>query len=151
MNVTAGLVGAVVATLLIGVLVALQPPVNAELGRRTSDLAAAFISVSITFLVLAIIFAAFGDFGSLSKVTDVPLLYLTGGIYGAAFVAVSLITVRTLGAGLTIALLISSQLIVATLLDHFGALNLEEIPLSPARLLGVAALLAGTVLIALDA
>jgi bacterial/archaeal transporter family-2 protein len=151
MNLSPALVGAIAATLLIGAFVALQPAVNAELGRRTSDLAAAFVSVSLTFLLLAVVFAVFGDTGSLSKARDVPLVYLTGGIYGAIFVAVSLVTVRILGAGLTIALLISSQLIVASLLDHFGALNLEEIPLSPARLLGIAALLAGTVLFTLDA
>ena len=60
------------ATAAIGALVALQPPVNSELGRRTSDLGAAFVSVSITFLLLGAILLAFGDVGSLSKVREVP-------------------------------------------------------------------------------
>lgn len=146
----AAIVGAVLATVVVGALVALQPPVNSELGRRTSDLGAAFISVTLTFLVLSVIFLIFGDTGSLTRLGDVPLIYLTGGLYGAAFVAISLITVRTLGAGLTIALLISAQLIVAALLDHFGALGLEEISLSLARVIGVGALLVGSVLMSLD-
>lgn len=144
------MVGAALATAAIGALVALQPPVNSELGKRTSDLAAAFVSVSITFAVLAAIFLMFGNVGSLSRLKEVPLGYLTGGLYGAAFVAVSLITVRTLGAGLTIALLISAQLIVATALDHFGLLGLEQIHLSPTRALGIAALLSGVALFSLD-
>jgi bacterial/archaeal transporter family-2 protein len=144
------IVGAVFATLIVGALVALQPPVNSELGRRTSDLGAAFISVSVTFLVLSVIFLIFGDTDSLTKLKDVPLVYLTGGLYGAAFVAISLITVRILGAGLTIALLISAQLIVAALLDHFGALGLDEVSVSPARVTGVGALLLGSVLMSLD-
>ncbi len=137
----------VLGTLAIGCLVALQPPVNSELGRRTSDLGAAFVSVSITFLLLGAVLLAFGDVGSLSKVREVPAIYLTGGLYGAAFVAVSLVTVRHLGAGTTIALLVSAQLIVAALLDQFGVLGLAQVSLTPLRLLGIATLICGTVLV----
>ncbi len=140
-------VAALIATAAIGALVALQPPVNSELGRRTSDLGAAFISVSITFLVLGVILLAFGDVGSLSKVRDVPAIYLTGGLYGAAFVGISLVTVRQLGAGTTIAVLVSAQLVVAALLDQLGVLGLEQVSLTPLRLVGIATLILGTVLV----
>lgn len=140
---------ALLATLAIGALVALQPPVNSELGKRTSDLGAAFISVSITFLILGVILVVFGDPGSLAKARHVPAVYLSGGVYGAAFVAVSLITVRHLGAGTTIALLVSAQLVVAALLDQFGVLGLEQVSLTPLRLLGIATLILGTVLVTL--
>jgi transporter family-2 protein len=143
-------VAAAAATLALGAVVALQPPVNSELGRRTSDLGAAFISVAVTFLLVGAIFVIFGDLSSLSRVRDVPLIYLTGGLYGALFVGVSLVTVRSLGAGLTIALLIAAQLVVAALLDHFGVLGLEQIELSPLRVVGMAALLAGVVLMSVD-
>ena len=144
------MVAAAAATLALGAVVALQPPVNSELGRRTSDLGAAFISVAVTFLLVGAIFVIFGDLSSLSRVRDVPLIYLTGGLYGALFVGVSLVTVRYLGAGLTIALLIAAQLVVAALLDHFGVLGLEQIELSPLRVVGMAALLAGVVLMSVD-
>ena len=117
------MLAAAAATLVLGAVVALQPPVNSELGKRTSDLGAAFVSVTLTFLVLLVIFLIVGDWGSLSKLREVPAIYLTGGVYGALFVVVSLITVRHLGAGLTIALLIAGQLIVAALLDHYGVLG----------------------------
>lgn len=135
------------ATVGVGALVALQPPVNSELGRRTSDLGAAFISVAITFLILGAVLLVFGDPGSLSKVREVPAVYLTGGIYGAAFVAVSLVTVRHLGAGTTVALLVAAQLVVAALLDQLGAFGLEQVSLTPLRLVGVATLILGTVLV----
>jgi len=108
------------------------------------------VSVAITFVVLGVIFFVFGDPGSLRRIHEVPALYLTGGLYGAAFVAVSLVTVRTLGAGTLIAVLITGELIVGALLDQFGALGLNQIPLSPTRLIGIAALLFGTVMISLD-
>jgi transporter family-2 protein len=135
------------ATLAIGALVTLQPPVNSELGKRTSDLGAAFISVSVTFLILGVILVVFGDPGSLAKVREVPAIYLSGGVYGAAFVAVSLVTVRHLGAGTTIALLVSSQLVVAALLDQFGVLGLDQLSLTPLRMAGIATLILGTVLV----
>ena len=94
-----------IATVVIGALVALQPPVNSELGRRTSDLGAAFVSVSITFLLVGAVLLAFGDVGSLSKVREVPASTSPAASIGAAFVAVSLVTVRHLGAGTTIAFL----------------------------------------------
>lgn len=150
MNLTPAVVGAAAATLALGAVVALQPPVNAELGKRTSDLGAAFISVALSFLLLGVVFLAFGDLGSLSKLREVPVVYLTGGLYGALFVLVSLITVRHLGAGLTIALLIAGQLVVAALLDHYGVLGLDQIELSAVRVLGIVALLTGAILMSLD-
>ena len=38
---------AVLATLAVGALVAFQPPINSELGKRTTVLAAAFISTAL--------------------------------------------------------------------------------------------------------
>lgn len=147
MNWNSTAVVSLLATLAIGALVTLQPPVNSELGKRTSDLGAAFISVSVTFLILGVILVVFGDPGSLAKVREVPAIYLSGGVYGAAFVAVSLVTVRHLGAGTTIALLVSSQLVVAALLDQFGVLGLDQLSLTPLRMAGIATLILGTVLV----
>jgi transporter family-2 protein len=140
---------ALISTLAMGAIVAIQPPVNAELGRRTSDLAAAFVSVGISFLVLGLIFLLFGDLGSLGRVRDVPAIYLTGGVCGALFVAVSLVTVRYLGAATTVGAFLCAQLIVAAVLDQLGVLGLDQISLSPVRLLGIAALVLGTILVSL--
>jgi transporter family-2 protein len=150
MNLSLSTLLALLATVAMGALVAVQPPVNAELGRRTSDLAAAFFSVGVSFLFLGLIFVLFGDLGSLARVRHVPAIYLlTGGICGAVFVAVSLVTIRYLGAAATVGAFMGAQLIVAAVLDQLGVLGLEEISLSPARLLGIAALIAGTILVTL--
>lgn len=137
-------------TFALGAVLALQPIVNSELGKRTSDLGAAFASVALTFVLVGVVFLIFGDPGSLSKAKNVPSIYLTGGVYGALFVIITLITVRHLGAGLTIALLIAGQLIVAAVLDHFGALGLDQIELTPVRIVGMVTLLAGALLMTAD-
>jgi transporter family-2 protein len=138
---------AVLATIGVGAIIALQPPVNSELAKRTSVVAAAFIATAIAALVLGAIAVALGEGGELRKVTHVPPLYLTGGLMGAVLVTVSLVTVRTLGAGGVVAATVSGQLVVSAILDQFGFLGLDRIGLTPARLLGFALLLAGTALV----
>jgi transporter family-2 protein len=138
---------AVLATFAVGALVALQPPVNSQLGKRTSVLAAAFIGTGIAVLVLGVLVLALGQLGQVRRVPHIPVIYLTGGLMGAALISVSLVTVRTLGAGGVVAATVSGQLVVSTILDRFGVLGLDRVGLTPARLAGFALLLAGTALV----
>ena len=138
---------AVLATIGVGAIIALQPPVNSELAKRTSVAAAAFIATAIAALVLGAIVVFLGEAAELRKIPHVPPLYLTGGLMGALLVSVSLVTVRTLGAGGVVAATVSGQLVVSAILDQFGFLGLDRIGLTPARLLGFALLLAGTALV----
>jgi transporter family-2 protein len=138
---------AVFATIGVGALIALQPPINSELGKRTSVVAAAFISTGISAIVLGAIALALGEAGQVRRVPHIPPLYLTGGLMGAVLVSVSLVTVRTLGAGGVVAATVSGQVVVSAILDRFGFLGLDRIGLTPARLLGFALLLTGTALV----
>ena len=138
---------AVVATLAAGALVAFQPVVNSQLGKRTTVLAAAFISTGLAAVALGVFVVLLGEAGQVRRIPHIPVVYLTGGLMGAALITVSLVTVRTLGAGGVVAALLCGQLVVSALLDRFGVLGLERIGLTPARLLGFALLLAGTALV----
>jgi transporter family-2 protein len=138
---------AILATVAIGALIALQPPINSELGKRTTVLAAAFISTAISAVVMAVVVAIAGELGQVRRVPSIPVIYLTGGLLGAVLVGVSLVTVRTLGAGGVVAAMVTGQLVVSALLDQFGALGLERINLGPMRIAGFALLLLGTALV----
>jgi bacterial/archaeal transporter family-2 protein len=138
---------AVLATFAVGALIAFQPPVNSELGKRTSVVAAAFIGTTIAALVLALLALVLGEAGQVRRIPHIPPLYMTGGLMGAVLVSVSLVTVRTLGAGGVVAATVSGQLVVAAILDHYGFLGLDRVGLTPARLAGFALLLAGTALV----
>jgi transporter family-2 protein len=146
MNSTSAVIGALVLSLVVGGLIAAQPPINAELARRSSDLAATLFSVAVSFFAVAVVFLFLGEFGSLWKIRDAPPVYWTGGLLGALFVGVSLVTVRVLGAGALTAALISAQLIVAAVLDQLGAFGLDRVSFSGVRIVAVAALILGTVL-----
>jgi len=138
---------AVLATLGVGALIAFQPPVNSELGKRTSVVGAVFITTTIAALALAVLALVLGEAGQVRKVPHIPPLYLTGGMMGAVLVSVSLVTVRTLGAGGVVAATVSGQLVVSAILDRYGFLGLDRIGLTPGRLAGFALLLAGTALV----
>jgi len=138
---------AVIATLIVGGLIAFQPPVNSQLAKSTSVLGAAFISTTISAMLMGVLFFASGRADELRRLPDVQAIYLTGGILGAVLVTVSLVAVRHLGAGGVVAATVASQVIVSALLDRAGVLGLEQIGLTPLRVTGFALLVLGTVLV----
>jgi len=140
---------ALLAVLIVGGLIALQPPVNSQLARETSVLGAAFISTAISALIMGVVFFAAGGASQLASLPSVPVGYLTGGLFGAVLVSVSLVAVRTLGAGGVVAATVCTQLIVSAALDRFGVLGLTQLGLTPLRLCGFALLLTGTLMVTL--
>jgi transporter family-2 protein len=138
---------AVVLTALAGGLIALQAPINAGLGRATGSLAAALVSFAIGTVALTAIVVLSGTAGGLGSASDVSWYYLIGGLLGAVYVTNALIAVAAIGAGGVAAATITGQLVASVAIDRLGVFGLEEVPLSPERLLGVALLLAGTLLV----
>jgi transporter family-2 protein len=131
----------------VGVLIAVQPAVNSQLSRHTGSLGAAFVSLGSSALVVGVLLVASGNAGRLAGVRDVSPIYLTGGVMGAFNVTVALFAISRIGAGGVVAVSITTQLIVAALLDHFGLLGLRQTGLTPATVLGFALLICGVVLV----
>jgi transporter family-2 protein len=139
---------AVLATVFAGGLIALQAPINSTLGKAVGNLPAASVSFAVGLATLVgITLLVGGGFGDLGNAGDLTWYYLIGGVLGAVYVTTALIAVRTLGAGGVTAATISGQLTLSVVLDRLGVLGLAERSLSPARLLGVALLAAGTFLV----
>jgi transporter family-2 protein len=138
---------ALIATLVVGGLVAAQPPANAMLAKHVGDLGAAFTSLLLSTLIVGTLLVVAGDVPKLRGLGEYELQHSLGAISGAAIVLVSLITVRHLGASGVAAVLVVSQLVVAAILDKLGVLGLEEAGLSAERLIGIALLIAGTILV----
>jgi bacterial/archaeal transporter family-2 protein len=138
---------AVILTAIVGGLIALQPPVNAGLGRVTGSVAAAFVSFLFGTLILVALVAIVGQAEGLRSTFDVEWYYLTGGALGVAYVFTVLVTVSSIGAGGVAAATVTGQLTASVVIDRLGVLGLEQQPLSLDRLLGVALLLAGTYLV----
>ena len=138
---------AVLLTAFAGGLVAIQAPINAGLGRETGSLPAALISFGVGTIALAAIVILSGRAGGLGSTFDVSWIYLVGGLLGAVYVTTALIAVSAIGAGGVAAATITGQLTASVAIDRFGLFGLDEVALSPERLLGVALLVAGTFLV----
>jgi len=137
---------AVLLTLGAGVVVSLQPPANAALSKHVSDLGAALVSIVISLTIIATLLLTIGHPSRLSGLSSFRPEYALGGIGGAAVVTLGLITVRTLGTGAVIALLVGSQLVVSVVADQLGWFG-HHVSIGPGRALGVALVIAGTVLV----
>ena len=128
---------AVLATAAAGGLVAMQAPINSGLGKTIGSLPAASFSFAIGLVALVGITLVSGEgFGRLGDVGGLSWYYLIGGLLGAVYVTTVLISVRTLGAGGVTAATIAGQLTLLAVGEF-----------SPSRMLGVAMLAAGVVLV----
>jgi bacterial/archaeal transporter family-2 protein len=138
---------AVVLTAVAGGLIALQAPINAGLGKATGNFPAALVSFLVGTVALAAIVVLSGKAGGLSSTFDVRWYYLLGGVLGMIYVVNALIAVSVIGAGGVAAATVTAQLTASLAIDRLGWFGLDEIPITPERLLGVALLLVGTVLV----
>ena len=139
---------AILATVFAGGLIALQAPINSMLGKSVGSLAAASVSFVVgTLCLVAITALVGGGFGEVGEAGSLSWYYLTGGLLGAAYVTTALIAVRSLGAGGVTAATITGQLSLSVVIDRLGVLGLDERPLSAQRLLGIALLALGTLLV----
>jgi bacterial/archaeal transporter family-2 protein len=140
---------AVVATVVAGGMVAAQPAVNNVVSKKVGTLGAVGVNFLVgTAIVLVVIFV-FGGGVEVKDDVDSPAWYywLFGGLAGVAIVLTTLVTVRELGAGGVTAATIAGQLTLSVVLDRLGVLGLEERPLSWEKLVGIALLACGVVLI----
>jgi bacterial/archaeal transporter family-2 protein len=140
---------AVLATVAAGGLVAAQAPANNVLSERLGTWGAVSVNFVVgTICVLVITFALAGGFGAEGGARTPPWYYwVLGGLGGAAIVATTLVAVRELGAGGVTAAVIAGQLALSVVIDRLGVLGLEERAVTWEKLLGIALLAAGTVLI----
>ena len=138
---------AVLIMAVVGGCIALQAPINAGLGRATGGLPAALVSFLVGTVALAAIVVLSGKAGGLGSTFDVSWYYLLGGLLGAVYVANALIAVSAIGAGGVAAATIAGQLTASVAIDRLGLFGLDQVSLSPERLLGIGLLMAGTVLV----
>jgi transporter family-2 protein len=143
---------AVVMTVAAGGYVAAQAPANNVLSKSLGTFGAASVNFLIgTVAILLITFAFAGGFSGEEGAQTPPWYYwVLGGTGGAVIVVTTLVGVRELGAGGVTAAVIAGQLALSVVLDRLGVLGLEERAITWDKVLGIALLAAGTVLVVRD-
>jgi len=131
-----------------GVLLAIQAPTNALLGKASgSPIVAAFISFLIGTIALGVAVAATSGRLFDPSLKQVPWYAWLGGFYGAFFVAVAAFGAPRVGVGVLLTAAIAGQLAAALVLDHFGLLGLARHPVTLTRAAGLVLVLVGAVLV----
>lgn len=134
----------------LGMLLTLQPLVNAILTRAVGNgMAATTVSGLVTFLSALVVLAAMGKIGDFGRALSAPVpwwVYLAGMV-GTAFVFGAMTLAPVIGAATFFVCVVAGQLVGATLVDHFGVLGIVERPISLQRAIGVALVLGGALLV----
>lgn len=139
---------AMVAVVIGGAATALQAPTNARLATAVgSPVNAAFVSFAVGAAALGLVAALLRTQPDLAAVRALPPWAWLGGLYGTVFVVAAAWGVPRLGVAATITLMVSGQLALSLLLDHFGALGVPRQPLSLSRVGGIFLVIAGVVLV----
>ncbi len=139
----------IVLAMLAGMMMPTQAAINNKLASFVeSPVLAAFISfvVGTAALFVYILFSGI-PLGNLASLKQASVVSWTGGILGAFFVASAVILVPRLGVALTFSLIVAGQMLITLVLDHFGFLGVPVKELSVMRLMGVALIVGGVVLI----
>ncbi len=129
-----------------GVAVAVQPSINARLAEKTGFLQAATVSFAVGTLILLLVSLTSGG-GSFRRISEADWWQLTGGLFGAFFVTMTIVGVPRIGVTAVLALTIVSQLTAGLVMDHYGLFGMRSMPIDYKRMFGVALLLAGVFLI----
>jgi transporter family-2 protein len=132
-----------------GVSFVFQQAVNANLRTEIgSPWWAGFISyLGGTIVMLVVALSLREPWISKETLERSHLISWSGGIFGAIYIAISILLVPRLGAAMVIALLVAGQLLGALAFDHFGVLGVPIQSATPVRLVGAALLISGVVLI----
>jgi transporter family-2 protein len=134
-----------------GISFVFQQAVNANLRAEIgSPWWAGFISyLGGTLTMLAAVLALREPWLSGAALSRTTWMSWTGGVFGAIYIAISILLLPRLGAALVVALIVLGQMLGALMFDHFALLGVPENPISPARLAGAALLVVGVILIRL--
>ncbi len=138
---------ALTAATLAGAVIATQAPTNAALGRSIGDLRAVVMNFAVGGIAIAVVALLVG--GGLGGLGGDPVRWhYLGGLAGAGFVTVAVLTIRPLGVTLQTAAIIAGQLTMAAVVDHYGLLGVQVRPLTAAHAGGLGLLAAGVAILA---
>ena len=132
-----------------GVVLPFQAGINAELADWVhSPVRAAFVSFLVGAIVLLVAAAlVFKPLPSWGRLGHAPWWVWIGGALGAFYVVGSIVAAPKLGAATLIALVVAGQGVASLVVDHFGWVGFEPRHVTPGRLVGIALVGAGVLLV----
>jgi len=133
---------------LVGAGLTVQVGMNATVRLALgSPVLAAIANFVIGLAALLLVAVASGARWTPGAAAAVPAWAWLGGLLGALYVASTTVLGPRLGAAALLALTLAGQMLAALAVDHYGVIGFPQSPVTASRLLGVALLVTGVLLI----
>ena len=132
----------VIIAVIGGVTIALQAQMMGLLDKTIGTLEGVFITYAGGGLLISLVLILIRG-GNLGAWQSVPWYAYSSGALGLIIVGAIGYSAPRLGLVATFTIIVSSQFVVAALIDHFGVLGAATRPLDLSRMLGIALLLVG--------
>lgn len=131
----------------IGVCVALEPAVNAALGKVITPRLATFHSFLVGIIVMFIINMTSGGFAQYKNIIKAQPYLWFGGLLGASIVYFGAKVAPVIGVASMVAIMVAVQLATGIIIDAMDLFGTGRIPLDAGRVIGIILLIAGARLI----
>ena len=133
---------------LSGTFLPLQGAFNSKLGKSgDSPVHASMISFMVGALALALYILFTKQTFSWAGIKSAPAYAWVGGLLGAFYVTVIILSFPKLGPGLTFGLVVAGQMITSALLEHFDIMVAQPQPLNYIRIIGIFLVIIGVIVI----
>src|SRR5258708_15086866 len=131
-----------------GALITMQSVLNAALGKRTGSLGSVLLLTLVGIALLIPLVLLIPGTADLRQLPGPSQWYLyAGGLLGIAILATPIVLVPRIGATATLTALVAGQLTLAVVVDHFGVLGVPRVEITATKVLGLALLVGGALLV----
>jgi transporter family-2 protein len=132
-----------------GICVSVQQVLNGNLRSALNSPAwAGLVSYLGGLLTMALVLVVLREpVPSWTLVTATPWWAWSGGLLGGVFILLMILLLPSLGAATLLALVVAGQMLAGIAMDHFGVFGLTPHPVSVSRLVGIALVIGGVLLI----
>lgn len=141
-------IGYYLFALLVGALGGIHIPISGAMGHRIgSTLVAIFVFFGVAFSLAAIGAFIQMDRGAFAGLRSVPWWYFLAGVISVVVVGGSTFLIPRIGAVHLFVMVFTAQLIVRSIISHFGWLESPVSPITGLKVLGAVLLVIGATLV----
>ena len=135
----------IIFSALAGAAMSIQGVINTRLNSKIGLWEANAFVQGTAFILSVIAVFIFGK-GNFKEITSVPVIYLTGGIFGILITAFVILGMDKMSPAVTVSVILISQLLTAAIINATGILDTEKISFGLFQYLGLALMLVGIII-----
>ncbi len=138
----------ILIAIISGTFLPIQAALNTRLGKSIDNpVIAALISFVVGSIALGLYVVLTKQSLSWTIIKNVPVYAWLGGLLGAFYVTAIIFAFPRIGPALTFGLIVTGQMIIAILLDHFNILVAQQHSINGWRIFGVLLVITGVIII----